>query len=497
MQDNYQEKINKAVELHKSKKFAEAKVIYLDLININPIDYLPFFLIGSLEIDLEDYESAIHYLNTSLENNSEYIDTYFNLGFCFTMTNRYEEAIQSYEKAIKLKNFNIKNDEHLRVIRKLARTFVEVGDTEKGIKLYKEILESYPDNLYIYYLLHDLKAIRLDKPLKSRIKKIIKQKKIFYTQVVYSNFLLAKYEREEKNYRNEFVYLKKAHDVIFENNRKQYSKITNFYVNQLSDLKESYLKDYEFKDKIQQRNLIKPIFIVGLPRSGSTLLEKILVEGDENLIAGEETAIMHTLFNQVMLGETYKSNIDNILQSIIIHYERRGLLNFEDKKCFTDKSLENFFCLGWIKKLFPNSVIINIKRDPLASMVSIFRSNLFNSTWTHRVDDICKYIEKYYQILELWEHEYKIPIYHIYYENLIENFDQETKKLFKYAGLKWHKNLKQLNINKKIVSKTQSMIQVREPIYDKVNTEYMELAKFFEKDAENYEWFQKMVKKVN
>ena len=487
---NYQTTLNKAIEKHKEQNFIAAKALYLKLIENNPKEFLPFFLMGALEIDLENYQVAIDFLKKTLTLNEDYLDAYFNLGYCYTITNRHTEAIRIYNKAVNSKTFDFAEKEHAKILRKLARTYVETGNTKEGINTYKKILEFEPDNLYIYDVLHALKAIKLDKALKNRIKRLQKKNTKLYTEDVYAYFLLSKFEREKKEYYAEFNLLKKAHDKIYSNNENKYEKVNNFYLDQLSNLKISFDENIDINFSDRKLNSIKPIFIVGLPRSGSTLLEKIIAEGDSNIVAGEETAAMHILFNQMMQRNDYKDDIQKIMNAIVKNYESRGLLNLDKNIYFTDKSLENFFCLGWIKKIFPNAIIINTKRDPMASVVSIFRSNLFNSTWTHRIEDICRYIDVYYRLIQKWEKEYKIPIYHIQYENLIENFDSETKKLFKFSGLKWKNDLKEMNSTKPIVSKTQSMIQVREPVYDRVNKEYMELAQYFTKYVEKYEWYQ-------
>ena len=123
----------------------------------------------------------------------------------------------------------------------------------------------------------------------------------------------------------------------------------------------------------------------------------------------------------------------------------------------------------------------------MASIVSILRNNLFESTWAHRIEGICKYVDTYYSLLNRWQKEFNIPIYSIKYENLISDFDNETKKLFKYCDLDWQPNLREIN-NKSVISKTYSMIQIREPIYNKVDTEYLELANLLRKYTEKYQW---------
>ena len=488
MQNNSEKefKINQAVNFHKKRDFINAKAIYQELINTFPEDFLPWFLMGSLEIDLANYDKAIENLNASHRLNSEYLDTYINLGFCHYITNQHIEAISVYTNATKLNSFDLKNKTHEQLMRRLARTYIEMGDKVNAVKIYKRLSKSDPENLYYVYILNDLKSIELSDLLRKKITKLLNKKNDLYTQEVYAHLLLAKYEKISKDYENELAHLKKAHNVLYNHNVNSYEETTEFYFNTLGDLDKSYRDDVMIDFKLNERKKLKPIFIVGLPRSGSTLLEKIILNSDQ-VVAGEETSIMQILFNEIKNDEYFYNNIDYTTSRIISFYEKRKLINFEKKYNFTDKSLENFFCLGWIKKIFPNAKIINIQRDPMASIVSILRNNLFESTWAHRIEDICKYVDTYYSLLNRWEKEFNIPIYSIKYENLISDFDNETKKLFKYCDLDWQPNLRAIN-NKSVISKTYSMIQIREPIYNKVDTEYLELANLLRKYTEKYQW---------
>ena len=95
--NNFQLIINKALLEHRNKNFSTAKTIYLKLIDNYPDSYLPQFLLGSLEIDVENYEVAISHLKESLILNSENIDTYLNLGYCYSILNVHDDAINIYK----------------------------------------------------------------------------------------------------------------------------------------------------------------------------------------------------------------------------------------------------------------------------------------------------------------------------------------------------------------------------------------------------------------
>ena len=88
-----------------------------------------------------------------------------------------------------------------------------------------------------------------------------------------------------------------------------------------------------------------------------------------------------------------------------------------------------------------------------------------------------------------WEYKFRIPIYHLQYENFIENFDNETKLLFKHLNLNWHQSLRVINLKDEIISKTASTMQIRDPIYNQVSKDYEDLSKFIVKNLEQYDWY--------
>ena len=490
--DHLSQKAAFGIKLRDQNKFDEAKINFQELVFEYHNHWYPKFLLGSLETEYGNYENAIYLLEKSLELNPSNIDTYSNLGNCYEVTNNYQNLINLYSRIVIFTNQEGDKKNHIKFMKKLADAYIQIGEIKNGISTYKKIIKLDPDDLPIYYELNELKAITLDKKLKNRIKKISKKKSKTYNQDVFINFLESKYERANKNYKKEFDFLKKAHNIILERNKSSLHEAINQKVTKHRDLINHYSGSYEISILKNERESISPIFIVGLPRSGSTLLEKILLKGDTNLVPGEETGIIESILYKISPDNPVQTQINEITNLVIKEYEQRNLLNFKNKISFTDKSLGNFFCIGWVKKIFPNSKIINIKRDPMASFVSIFRSNLVYIPWAHNIYDICEQIDRYYKITNEWEKKYNIEIYHLEYENLINNFDEETKKLFSYCNLKWHSNLKKDTNNSNFVSKTRSKIQVREPIYSKVNLEYRELAKFFYQYAAKYDWYKEL-----
>ena len=165
------------------------------------------------------------------------------------------------------------------------------------------------------------------------------------------------------------------------------------------------------------------------------------------------------------------------------------MLSKKNDYIFTDKSLNNFFYLELINDIYPNAKIIHCKRDILSSIMSIFQNNLTDLAWTHDLDNIFKYFNNYFEILENYNTINPNKLYELTFENLTNNPLEESKKLMKFCELPWDKKCLEFYKRKDLSSKTASNIQIREAIYQHSLNKYSPYKKLLHKYAKNYSWF--------
>ena len=156
---------------------------------------------------------------------------------------------------------------------------------------------------------------------------------------------------------------------------------------------------------------------------------------------------------------------------------------------FTDKSLNNFFYLKLIKEVYPNAKIINCKRDILSSIVSIFQNNLTELAWTHNLNNILKYFDNYFKIISDFEKLYPSWIYNLEFEKLINNPEDQSKKLMKFCELPWNEKCLEFYKRKDLISKTASNVQIREAIYKHTSNKYSPYKEYLNKYGKKYSWF--------
>ena len=205
------------------------------------------------------------------------------------------------------------------------------------------------------------------------------------------------------------------------------------------------------------------IFIIGLPRSGTSLTEQIL-SSHENVFGGGELPYLERIFKNYI--ET-KENLDekDLIKCKKDYIEFTSNLD-NSNKVFTDKAPLNFFYIGFLIKFLPNSKFINLVRNPVDNCWSMYK-NCFPTKINFADDllDLSNYYRKYQNLMNFWKKNFPDYIYDLHYENLVSNTKVEVEKLLNFCSLDWDENCLNHHKNKRAI-KTISFNQARKPIYN-------------------------------
>ena len=281
-------------------------------------------------------------------------------------------------------------------------------------------------------------------------------------------FAISKSYEDQKDYENSFKFFKKANDI-----QKKIHK--NYSIKQEVKLFEKIKKIFEkvnFTKYTQDYNNKKLIFIVGLPRSGTTLSHQILAAHSKVYGAGEvvilDQFMKKSINNQnfISLFESHSINNDEKIKSIVNNYFSKISYIKTSKNIILDKNPLNFQWLGFIKILFPNAKIIHCSRNLKDTALSIYKNSFeINSiVWSNWQEDLVQYISIYLNLMKFWEKKIPNFIYNLNYEKLINNPEEQVEKLINFCELNWEEDC--LNFNKKATPiKTVSVTQARKPIY--------------------------------
>ena len=454
-------------------------------IEIAPKNPIPHANLGAILKDLGEFEKAITCCKKAIEIAPSYTSSYHNLALIFQELGEIQKAIDCYEELKQIEPNSLKAHQNL------GRLYVALGNTQKAINSYQEALKYEPENLQHYYDLISLNKEILDLNLKNKINEIIKNKNCTKNNLVYGSFLLAKYEFNEKKYEKEFNYLLEGHRYYFDIVNKKYKDDVEYWLNKLPETKElfdfnkSNVVINEIKDKI------KPIFIVGVPRCGSTLVEKIITSGVQSIPAGEETGILSTFVKKkVTENQSLNLGIEEFQIKLFEKYNIKRLIKEESNYTFTDKTLDNFFYIALIKQIFPQAKVINCRRSALSSIMSILKNNLPGVPWAHNLEHIFKYFDIYNKIIDNFNKIFPSFIYELELEKLSNEPVEESKKLMKFCDLTWDNKCLEFYKRKDLISKTTSNLQIRKAIYKHSLEKDLPYKQFLNSYGDSYSWFK-------
>ena len=454
----------------------KAEEYYQIATNLNPMHHNAFFGLGLIFNQKGEMEKSIEVFNKAIKIQPKDFRSYNNLGTIYEKLGNIERAKTYYKKVLDLVS------KHPGAHNNLANIYVVEGNNEEAIEHYKEALKFMPNNFIVVYHLSLLEPEMIDTNLKNNIKKNLKNKNINKKNKSYANFLLSKYENRSKDYKKEIFYLNQAHKLYLDSEIKKLTPI-KYWLKNLPEI--NFLNNLKCHVK---SNNINPIFIFGLPRSGSTLIENIIASSSDDILVGEESDIINSYFKEKILkNKNINFNDQDIQLDIINSYKKKNLIK-DNSSIFTDKSLENFFFLNLIKTIFPNAKLVNCNRKPLSSLMSIFKNNLVNLSWAHNTNDILKYFNSYYEKIDVFKNKNPNMIYDIHYEKLVHEPEMETKKLLNFCSLEWNEKCLEFYKRKNLISKTTSNIQIRKPIYKDSSNKYEPYMKFFLKYKKKYKW---------
>ena len=476
------EVIKKASSLIEDKSYIQAKKILLNFFENSKnvkLDIKFYYTLYLVSDGLKETQNAKKYLEKCLRINEKNHIILNNLANIFLKEGNIFKAEKLY-----LSSYNLKKD-YLLVIVNLAILYQNIGMLDKSKKFYKKAIELSPKRISIYFNLSRIDKNFIDENKINYLSNLMKNEKQELSEMSYGFFLLAENERKKKNFLKEINYLEKANKYSFEAMNETNTKTLNYWKNIVT---ENY-KNFKFSNDVKNDPLekLKPIFIIGLPRSGSTITEVLLSSASKSIKSLGESSI----FNGIM-AKGFSSKKDTLVNLNFIKDKIKEIFenrNFHpNKRVFIDKSLENFFYIDVILKVFPHALFINTTRNIEDNIFAIFKQSLSKLSWTHSIEDILEYTDNYFKVINYFIKKYPDKIFSLNLEDLTINTEEVSKKLYSFCKLEWSDEILNFNNRKDLLISTASNIQIRDNIkkYDKDKYKpYKNLLKSF---SNKYEW---------
>lgn len=344
------------------------------------------------------------------------------------------------------------------------------GKTEQAVSSYRDAIDSKANHGEAWYSLANLKTVAFEQADIETMLEQLNQGDLNPADLVHLYFALGKAYEDEKNFEQSFHFYSLGNAQKKAQSRYSAEQMTEEFVQQ----KTVFTADFIQNHKGVGCDRPDPIFIVGLPRSGSTLLEQILASHSQ--VDGTlELPNILSLVHQLRRGEQRSG--DNLYPKIIPELAAEKFRAFGEQfiaetqihrkgaPFFIDKMPNNFRHIGLIKTILPNAKIIDARRYSLACCFSGFKQ-LFaeGQEFSYSLADIGRYYRDYVDLMDFWQAQYPGDILLVRYEDVVDDVENQVRRLLDYCGLPFEDACLNFYKNQRAV-RTASSEQVRKPIY--------------------------------
>ncbi|WJG08352.1 tetratricopeptide repeat-containing sulfotransferase family protein [Aliiglaciecola sp. LCG003] len=403
---------------------------------------------------------ALKQLDKMEPNNPKII---FQLGLCLARIGKIDQAITALQECLRLDNSN-----HLAILN-LGHVHKAKGQSPLAAEQYQKFIQLQPSMLGTgYWSLADLKDYRFSEQDVLAIQQAMDKSHSIITdkkEIGLLSFAMARAKEQAKDVTSSFKYLQAANQQI--------SQTRPFKLAGYQHIIETQL-DYR-PEHINSTSLAAdaptPIFIVGMPRSGTTLTEQILASHSD-IGCTDELPFIERIAMQLSKGKSYIEGITTMTRQQREHFADYYLQQVEEytgnkHALFIDKNPTNFIHIALIKALFPNAKIIALLRDPLDNVLSVYKQHFSKGNdFSYQLGHIVDYTAGYISLLKHWKAVYGDQIYHLSYQSLVTSPEQSIRNLLDFCGVDFQPQCLEFHTSDRPVL-TPSVSQVRQPITTK------------------------------
>lgn len=438
----------------------EAVTLYQKVIAVNPKHVFSHYKLGLLLHAAGHFETAEQFLRRTIALNPNYFEAHTHLGYLLSDIGRVDDAIQSIHNGLALR------PDSPELYGTLGRLYGDKGNIVEAIASLRKAIELKPDLVRAHYEIAVLTQQDHYSQDMQAMEELYQQQSTAEKYRKYLCFGLAKGFEELKEYDKAFAYMDEGNRL----HRSSYQYSIEQDRDAFQRIKETFTAEFFNAHKNAAIEDSSPIFIVGMPRSSTSLTEQILASHPEVFGAGE-LLYMPTLCSNLPGADTntFPEGLDQasdaLLQELGHNYCQQLKNQASGENRITDKLPHNFLYIGIIATVFPKAKIIHCQRDPMDNCLAQYKKFFGEGLhYAYQLDELAEYHRLYQSLMDHWHAVLPGRVYDISYERLVEDTDSETRKLLDHCQLPFDPACLDFHKTKREI-KTSSRNQARQPIY--------------------------------
>ncbi len=450
---------NHCSALIQNNQLAEAETLLAQMQRQQPDRREVLYLLSLLRHKQLRFDEAVSLLQKSIELSTEKGPLYKELGHQFRDAQQFSKATEAFKHAIEC-GYELPANFH-----NLADIERRLGNLQSADQLFRTNIESHPEYTLSCSALSQQHKFTSDDPLKALLEERLQDTRLTDSDRANLHFSLGKAHADIGEHETAFLHYQCGNALRYipfnwQENRRWIESIKTVY-------------DSPARLATSTADA-QPVFIVGMPRSGTTLTEQILASHPALYGVGE-TPIIKRRADQatVALGnKPFPEHAAHLTLTLLNQLAEETLanlasLNHQQRAVFSyvEKNPINFTYTGFILQLFPNAKILHTVRHPLDVILSCFTSNFSRGLdWSFDLAALARVFQDYQSLMRFWHQQYPGKILDVPYEKLVLEQETQTRELLDFVGVDWDPTCLQFHKAERPVQ-TASVSQVRKPIY--------------------------------
>jgi tetratricopeptide (TPR) repeat protein len=385
------------------------------------------------------------------------------LGNAYGQASYPEKSVQAYKTSLKLKP----DVAHHQM--SLAHVLKTVGDQEGALAAYREAIRLRPQFGEVYWSMANLKIFNFENEEVEAMLEQVERDDLSESEDVHFRFALGKALEDRKEYDRAWHF----YDTGNQNKRMTVQYDPNEALDRRKNIREVFNREFLHENEGHGLDAPDPILILGMPRSGSTLIEQILashsqVEGTSELpnLGNISASIGRYRTDNLQFPHTCLNLRKKDWQAYGQQYinETRRYRETE-RPFFTDKLPNNFPMVGFLHLILPNARVINTFRHPIDTLLGNYKQ-LFGhgQNFTYDIYDLADYYRQYHETIQHWHEVLPGKVLDVHYEDTVLDLEGQVRRVLDHCGLEFEESCVNFHQNPRSV-KTASSEQVRQPIY--------------------------------
>jgi len=452
--------INLGIALHDLGRSDEAAASFREAIKREPDFVEAHYNLGNVLLDMGEPDDAIASYQRAVKIHPEHANAHNNMGNAYKMVTRFDEAVASYRRSLEV------HPGHANAHDNMGNIHMELGQLDEAVASYRKALEIHPSSGEMHrHLANARKHVERDDEV-ARAVELYEHAECPPSEKMHLAFALGKAFEDLKEYDQAFEYLSEGNRL----KRITFGYSSEDVAGYFAQLKEIFSRSFVEERQQGGNGRGTPVFILGMPRSGTTLAEQMLASHPDIFGAGELDDFSQLMEAEIAtagtalpegLAELDAAALERIADRYLDRLKGLG----GDVPHVTDKTPHNFLNVGLIRVILPSARIIHMRRNAMDTCFSLY-ANYFVASHLYAWDltELGQYYRQYEGLMNHWREVLPDAMIEVDYETLVEQPEEQIRRLLDWCGLSYDPACLDFHKSDRIV-RTASAAQVRQPLY--------------------------------